>query len=83
MTRFSSAPPGLFELRHPTLAAVVERATDLVAVADLNGNLVYLNPAGVTLLGGSPGAPFELLFTEEERSKLRDVVIPCVLAKGS
>lgn len=41
------------------LQSIVEETSDLVATADVNGHLTYLNPAGRRLLGIGPSDPVE------------------------
>ncbi|MFT3927781.1 MAG: MASE1 domain-containing protein [Myxococcales bacterium] len=63
------------ELARDRLAAVVEATTELVALADAEGQLIYLNPAGRRLLGFDESFdPTQLtmsdLHAEPERARL-------------
>jgi PAS domain S-box-containing protein len=72
--------------RARTLAAVIERTADLVAVARPDGELVYVNPAGRTFLGWSSepvDGTLTELFAQDEHEKLEKVVVEAVLSTGT
>jgi PAS domain S-box-containing protein len=49
--------------------AILEKTTDYIAMTDVAGNLLYLNPAGRKLLGLSPGDDISLVQLGEHRDK--------------
>src|SRR5207237_8372093 len=65
------------------LTAILEATTDLVAIADLSGRLLYLNAAGQALLGLSaddaPGHPIAGLAAERLRAVDPDASWPDVV----
>jgi PAS domain S-box-containing protein len=77
----------LSEEMRARLLTILERTTDFVAMADLSGSLLYLNPAGRAMLG--LGATDDLsdrkLCDHADpvvRQALRDEAIPAALANG-
>ncbi|HEX2029598.1 MAG TPA: PAS domain S-box protein [Nitriliruptorales bacterium] len=68
------------------LAALVENSHDLVGIADLEGRLVFLNPAGARLVGvrGDPtGMPVRDFYTPGSWGRLRDEAIVELQRRGS
>jgi PAS domain S-box-containing protein len=68
--------------------ALVEATTDFVAIADLRGRLVYMNPGGRRLVGLSPDADVTATqiadyLTTEGLEVWRDVREPRVVAQGT
>jgi two-component system, NtrC family, sensor kinase len=65
------------------LTAILEATTDLVAIADLSGRLLYLNAAGQALLGLSAedalGHPIAGLAPERLRPVVHDEVWPALI----
>jgi len=74
------------EASQARLAAVIEGTTDLVSVTMLDrSGRAYMNQAGRTLLGLSPGEPVPDLAafrTEESRTEWTDVILPAALRDG-
>jgi|GEM_PF-2418185 len=68
-------------------AALVETSTDFVGMTDLDGNGVYLNPAGRALVGLDPGAVGDVrladLVDPETASHLRWRIIPRAMREGA
>ncbi len=74
------------ERERERLATIVERSSDCIAVASLDGRFVYLNDAGKTLLGITretlaTTAPIEA-FLPEDRAFVMETVYPTLMAKG-
>ncbi|MDP9023521.1 MAG: PAS domain S-box protein [Actinomycetota bacterium] len=67
------------------LAAIVENTSDLVALADLDGNVTFVNQAARRLLGADDvaGRRVRDFFTEATWARLRQSVIATVLEDGS
>ncbi|MBW3577964.1 MAG: PAS domain S-box protein [Actinobacteria bacterium] len=67
------------------LAAIVENTSDLVALADLDGNVTFLNQAARGLLGIDEvaGRRVRDFFTEATWARLRQSVFATVLEDGS
>jgi len=65
------------------LTAILDVTTDLVAIADLSGRLLYLNGAGQSLLGltaeESLGLPIAGLVPERLRPVVQDEILPTLL----
>jgi PAS domain S-box-containing protein len=66
---------------------LVENTRDFIGVRNLQGNVVYVNPAGRALLGmGDPGevtdAPTSEYVAAEDLSLLRETVLPTIHACG-
>jgi two-component system, NtrC family, sensor kinase len=68
------------------LTAILEATTDLVAISDLSGRLMYLNRAGQTLLGlpadQAVGHPLAALAPERLRPVVQDEILPTLLRDG-
>ncbi|MFC4259210.1 EAL domain-containing protein [Marinobacter lacisalsi] len=69
------------------LLTILDMTPDVTAIFTMNGELVYLNPAGRHLLGISDQAPltsheFENLLTPHARKVLRSGAIPSALSTG-
>lgn len=69
------------------LLAILEKTTDYVAMADAKGDMLYLNPAGRTLLGLGPLADISHLKlcehgTQEVKDRIWDEAIPCAIRSG-
>src|SRR4030095_15464219 len=67
------------------LTAILDATTDLVAIADLSGRLLYLNGAGQALLGlpaGALGHPIAGLVPERLRPVVHDEILPALLRDG-
>ena len=71
------------------LLAILEKTTDYVAMADAKGGMLYLNPAGRTLLGLSPEDDISLMnmsmchYSEQEvEEKIRGEAIPSAIRNG-
>jgi two-component system, NtrC family, sensor kinase len=68
------------------LTAILDVTTDLVAIADLSGRLLYLNGAGQALLGltaeESLGLPIAGLVPERLRPVVQDEILPTLLRDG-
>ncbi len=69
------------------LLAILEKTTDYVAMADAKGSMLYLNPAGRTLLGLGPLDDISHLTlcehgTQEVKDRIRDEAIPCAVRSG-
>jgi two-component system cell cycle sensor histidine kinase/response regulator CckA len=66
---------------------LVENTRDFIGVTDLQGNVVYVNPAGRALLGiGDPGAmkdaPAYEYVAAEDLSLFRETVLPTIFSCG-
>jgi len=68
------------------LTAILDATTDLVAIADLSGRLLYLNGAGQALLGlaadDALGHPIAGLAPERLRPVVHDEILPTLLRDG-
>src|SRR3989441_22030 len=68
------------------LIAILEATTDLVAIADLSGRLLYLNAAGQVLLGLAAdealGHPIAGLAPDRLRPVVHDQILPTLLRDG-
>ena len=68
------------------LAAVVEHSSELVNLAALDGKMIFLNEAGVIMLGIPPGDVEKYSFMEvipdELKSKVENEVFPAILKEG-
>jgi PAS domain S-box-containing protein len=69
------------------LLAILERTTDYVAMADAEGSLVYLNPAGRALLGLMTGDDITRMklfehSDQEMTDRIRDEAIPSAIRNG-
>ena len=68
------------------LTAILDATTDLVAIADLSGRLLYLNDAGQALLGlpadAALGHPIAGLVPERLRPVVQDEILPTLLRAG-
>ncbi len=66
---------------------LVENSRDFIAVADLNGNILYVNPCGRDLLGVNRAACVtesraEDYLAAEDQSLVQQAVLPAVFAAG-
>src|SRR5713101_6964383 len=66
---------------------LVENSRDFIGVRDLQGNVVYVNPAGRALLGmddagALKGAPLHEYVAPDDISLMRDTVLPTILSCG-
>ncbi|MBD1911851.1 PAS domain-containing protein [Leptolyngbya sp. FACHB-16] len=78
----------LAEAQNRQLASIVENSTDFIGIADLNGNLTFLNKAGMDLVGLTDtrfdaGIPFLDYFADVDREWIQDVILSTVLQYGS
>jgi len=68
------------------LARVVEESSDFIGIATLDGNAMYVNPAGCELLGidaaDVPRAHLLDCFLPEDQAFVRDVILPVMYAQG-
>jgi PAS domain S-box-containing protein len=69
------------------LLKVIDNTTDMVSMADLNGNIVYMNPAGIALLGWEPtnpatGRPIADAHPPEVFKKISEEGIPAAIENG-
>lgn len=70
-----------------TLNAIFELTPDYVCQIDLEGHLLYLNPAGRRRLGLAPDAPiqgfnFRQFFAADGEQRFRDIVLPAAARDG-
>lgn len=68
------------------LAALVENSHDLVGIADLDGRMLFLNPAGARLVGvqGDPtGTPVREFYVPTSWARVRDEAMVEVRRRGS
>ena len=68
-------------------AALVQASTDFVAIADLDGSLLYLNPAGRAMVGLAPdadvvGIDYEVLRPPEVLQRTREYGMPTLRRQG-
>ena len=66
---------------------LVENSRDFIGVRDLQGNVVYVNPAGRALLGmddagALKGAPLHEYVATDDLPLMRDTVLPTILSCG-
>lgn len=85
--RLQAAERQLVERERARLAAVLDATPDLVAIADLDGRVSYLNDAGRRLLGwtgdaGPQGSRLHDLFSEPVASYLLDEAFPAACRDG-
>jgi PAS domain S-box-containing protein len=69
------------------LLTILEKTTDYVAMADAEGRMIYLNPAGRTLLGLAPGEDISKVklcehSAQEIKDKIRNEAIPSAIRSG-
>jgi len=69
------------------LLTILEKTTDYVAMADAEGRMIYLNPAGRTLLGLAPGDDISRVklcehSTQEVKDRIRNEAIPSAIRNG-
>ena len=69
------------------LAAVVESSTDFVGICDVEGRPMYMNPAGLQMLGlesldEARGLPFAEVFFPEDRAAILNDFLPRVVDHG-
>jgi PAS domain S-box-containing protein len=69
------------------LTLLVERSPDFIAIADLQGVPVYANPSAVALIGARDlkaiqATPFPDFFVPDQRSFVRDTVLPTARDRG-
>ena len=69
------------------LATLVENSSDCVCLASLDGEMLYINPAGCDLVGFEAstlpkGTTIADHHPEETRARLRDLILPQVLKTG-
>src|SRR5574340_180113 len=79
----------LSESMQMRLLAILEKTTDYIAMTDVAGNLVYLNPAGRTLLGLGPQDDISQMkmgachgSEQEVEEKIRGEAIPSAIRSG-
>lgn len=77
----------LSEHMQARLLAILEKTTDYVAMADAAGRMMYLNPAGRTLLGIRPDDDISHLklcqhADPEVRDRIWEQAIPAAISKG-
>jgi PAS domain S-box-containing protein len=70
------------------LAAVLEQSNDFVGLADNRGQPIYVNPAGLRLVGLNSvdevrRTTIPDYFPQEDRAYLNDVILPYAFAEGS
>jgi len=70
------------------LAEILEATPDLVGMSKVDGEGIYLNPAGRSLLGVSPdqvtsGRPIWEYHPEPDSRKIREQVIPTAIREGT
>lgn len=78
----------LAEAQNQQLASIVENSTDFIGIADLNGNLTFLNKAGMELVGLTDevfdaNIPFLDYFADADREWIQDVILSTVLQYGN
>lgn len=69
------------------LLSLVENSGDLIAVANMDGNITYVNDAGLTLMGfnskiGAITKNIRDLFGPEHLNELENVILPALQTKG-
>ena len=76
----------LVEAEQQKLAQIVETATDFIGIADLEGNVEYVNPAGLELVGLDSIAATERHITEflipSDVETLNQDVMPAIMNQG-
>ena len=74
------------EAERSKLAALVENSADLIAIASLDGQLIFLNRAGQQLLGLGEGQqldrPFAELIAEQDRERFEQQIWPRAAREG-
>jgi PAS domain S-box-containing protein len=70
------------------LAEILEATPDLVAIASVDGKIIYLNPAGRSLLGITDGeqlqsGPIWTLLSERHDSVVRAEALPSAIREGT
>ncbi|MFH0958685.1 MAG: PAS domain S-box protein, partial [Pseudomonadota bacterium] len=75
------------ELELQKLALIVENSTELVNMADLNGQMIFINEAGSAMIGVSPDEVSQHsildVISDRYQDMVRDEVLPTILTKGS
>src|SRR5205823_6329658 len=76
------------ELERRRLASIVEQASDLMAIADLHGTPIYLNKAGLKMVGFDDWEQAKVrrglhYMFPEDRPFVNQVLWPTVMEKGS
>lgn len=69
------------------LLAILEKTTDYVAMADPEGRMIYLNPAGRTLLGLAPGDDISRMklcqhSAQDVKDRISNEAIPSAIRRG-
>lgn len=77
----------LAEKEKDFLLKIIEEAHDYIGMANLNGNLYYLNSAAKRMLGFSEDADLSHLtkkdiYSDKEYKKLQEEIIPAVIKQG-
>lgn len=67
--------------------AIIEQATELIALGDEEGRVLYTNPAGLAMTGYRHideiiGQPIANFYADEDIERLRREIIPLVMAQG-
>jgi PAS domain S-box-containing protein len=75
------------EARERQLVALVETSTDFIGISDLEGNPVFVNRAGLALVGlddleQARATPVWEFFFHEDRPEIMEKFFPSVLEKG-
>ncbi|MCC7446175.1 MAG: PAS domain S-box protein [Anaerolineae bacterium] len=75
------------ELERQMLASIVETSSDFVGIADLDGRVQYINPAGLRMVGiASLAEACQLRFTDyfpaEEQARFTQELLPIILNNG-
>ena len=78
----------VMEVEHRRLVSVVENSSDFIGIADNSGVPVYVNRAGLTLVGAESfeecrKTPVQDFFVPEEREFIQNVVLPAVSETGT
>ncbi|WP_168211029.1 hybrid sensor histidine kinase/response regulator [Persicimonas caeni] len=77
----------LAEAEYERFFLLVENATDIIGMSDMEGQVTYLNPAGCALFGVEHGKPVsravEKFLPDDEAARLFGEIVPQVRARGS
>ena len=75
------------EAKQTRLLEILDGTTDLVGIADAEGNCVYINRAGRRMMGLPEEGPVEFriddVLCDRQKEMFANTVVPCAIEKGS
>lgn len=72
------------EQENRTLASLVENSSDFIGVAEMDGRVVYVNPAGLKLIGNGDGLFRSVrdYFEDKEARRIAEEILPVLRTSG-